>query len=123
LQGQNDPVNKLTDINPHSKICRGMRHLVLVLGYAAVLLAPVSPAKSQTSNERVEREYRECLYSKSKSGRYTRGERDSDFGLLGECRNQWVAYMDVCMKSGFDNGTCVLKSRLIIHAILDLTGK
>src|SRR6266481_318180 len=68
-------------------------------------------------------EYRECLYAKSKSGRYAHGERDSDFGLIGECRNQWVAYMDVCAKSGFDNRTCVMKSRLVIHAILNLTGK
>jgi hypothetical protein len=98
-----------------------MRFLVLV--HAVSLLAPISPAQSQASNERVENEYRECLYAKSKSGRYAHGERDSDFGLIGECRNQWVAYMDVCAKSGFDNRTCVMKSRLVIHAILNLTGK
>ena len=92
---------------------------------AVILLAPISPAQSQFSNEtiRVENEYRECLYSKSRSGRYAHAERDSDFGLIGECRNQWVAYMDVCAKSGFDNRTCVMKSRLVIHAILNLTGK
>jgi hypothetical protein len=31
--------------------------------------------------------------------------------------------MDVCVKAGFDNATCVMKSRLVIHAILNLTGK
>jgi len=100
-----------------------MRLLVFVP--VVILLAALSPAKSQLSNEtmRVENEYRECLYSKSRSGRYARGERDSDFGLIGECRNQWVAYMDVCAKLGFDNRTCVTKSRLVIHAILNLTGK
>jgi hypothetical protein len=100
-----------------------MRLLVFVT--AVILLAPLSPAKSQPSNEtvRVENEYRECLYSKSRSGRYAHGERDSDFGLIGECRNQWVAYMDICAKLGFDNRTCVTKSRLVIHAILNLTGK
>jgi len=96
-----------------------------VFASAVILLAPISPARSQASNEtlRVENEYRECLYSKSRSGRYAHAERDSDFGLIGECRNQWVAYMDVCAKSGFDNRTCVMKSRLVIHAILNLTGK
>ena len=100
-----------------------MRLLVFVS--AVILLAPISPAESQTSNEtlRVENDYRECLYAKSRGGRYAKGQRDSDFGLIGECRNQWVAYMDVCAKSGFDNGTCVMKSRLVIHAILNLTGK
>jgi hypothetical protein len=92
---------------------------------AAILLATAAPVNGQTSSEtlRVENEYRECLYAKSRNGRYARGERESDFGLLGECRNQWVAYMDVCNKTGFDNPTCVMKSRLVIHAILNLTGK
>jgi hypothetical protein len=94
-----------------------------VLVSAVILLALISPAKSQSSKETIENEYRECLYAKSRSGRYVHGERDSDFGLIGECRNQWVAYMDVCTKSGFDNRTCVMKSRLVIHAILNLTGK
>jgi hypothetical protein len=91
----------------------------------ATLLGPAAPVNGQTSNEtlRVENEYRECLYAKSRNGRYAHGERESDFGLLGECRNQWVAYMDVCNKAGFDNPTCVMKSRLVIHAILNLTGK
>jgi hypothetical protein len=97
------------------------------LAFASVtmtFLAPATPAQSQ-SNEtlRVESEYRECLYSKSRNGRYAHNDRESDFGLLGECRNQWVAYMDVCVKASFDNATCVMKSRLIIHAILNLTGK
>jgi hypothetical protein len=97
---------------------------LVFLSVAVTLSAPISPAESQ-SNEtiRVENEYRECLYSKSRNERYAKGERDSDFALIGECRNQWVAYMDVCAKSGFDNGTCVMKSRLLIHAILNLTGK
>src|SRR5262249_29037740 len=88
-----------------------MRLLVFVC--AVILLAQIPPARSQASNEtlRVENEFRECLYSKSRSGRYAHAERDSDFGLIGECRNQWVAYMDVCAKSGFDNRTCVTKSR------------
>jgi hypothetical protein len=91
----------------------------------APAFVPVTPASSQTTGEtlRVENEYRECLYSKSRSGRYANGQRESDFGLLGECRNQWVAYMDVCTKTGLDNATCVMKSRLVIHAILNLTGK
>ena len=92
---------------------------------ALALLALAAPVRGQTSGEtlRVENEYRECLYSKSRNGKYAHAERDSDFGLLGECRNQWVAYMDVCAKAGFDNPTCVMKSRLVIHAILNLTGK
>jgi hypothetical protein len=92
---------------------------------AALLLAAAAPAKGQTAAEtlRVENEYRECLFAKSRSGRYAHGERDSDFGLIGECRNKWVAYMDVCIKAGFDNPACVMKSRLVIHAILNLTGK
>jgi hypothetical protein len=106
--------------------CAGRgRTRLSVFACAVILLAPISPARSQASNEtlRVENEYRECLYAKSRSGRYLHNERDSDFALIGECRNQWVAYMDVCAKSGFDNRTCVMKSRLVIHAILNLTGK
>ena len=97
----------------------------MAFGLAALFWAPVSPTNGQASNEtmRIESEYRECLYSKAKNGRYARGERDSDFGLIGECRNQWVAYMDLCIKLGFGNDSCVLKSRLLIHAILNLTGK
>jgi hypothetical protein len=85
----------------------------------------VSPVNAQTSNEtlRAENAYRECLYSKSRNGRYAHDDRESDFGLLGECRSQWVAYMDVCEKAGFETATCVMKSRLVIHAILNLTGK
>jgi hypothetical protein len=89
----------------------------------AALLAPAGQARAQSAETlRVENQYRECLYSKSRSGRYAHGDRESDFGLLGECRNQWVAYMDLCTKAGFDNPTCVMKSRLIIHAILNLNG-
>jgi hypothetical protein len=96
-----------------------------LVALAAASLAPAAPVNGQTSSEtlRVENEYRECLFSKSRSGRYAHGQRESDFGLLGECRNQWVAYMDVCIKAGFDNPTCVMKSRLVIHAILNLTDK
>jgi hypothetical protein len=91
---------------------------------AMAVLGAARPAHGQSGETlRAENEYRECLYSKSRNGRYARSERDSDFGLLGECRNQWVAYMDVCAKAGFDNATCVMKSRLVIHAILNLTGK
>ena len=87
-------------------------------------LAPAPSAQSQSSETlRIENEYRDCLYSKSRKGGYAHNDRESDFGLLGECRNQWVAYMDVCAKAGFDNATCVMKSRLVIHAILNLTGK
>jgi hypothetical protein len=99
------------------------RWLALFVAFAA-LLAPKAPAQSQSNDTlRAENEYRECLYSKTRKRDFVKGERDSDFKLLGECRNQWVAYMDVCAKAGFDNATCVMKSRLIIHAILDLTGK
>jgi hypothetical protein len=92
---------------------------------AAILLACAALANGQATSEtlRVENAYRECLFSKSRSGRYAYDNRESDFGLLGECRNQWVAYMDVCVKAGIDNATCVMKSRLVIHAILNLTGK
>ena len=118
-------MNKQPDVEPHSKSRRRTRQHVLALGFVAFFSAPISPTKSQTSNEtvRVENEYRECLYSKAKNGQYAKGARDSDFGLIGECRNQWVAYMDLCIKLGFDNRSCVLKSRLLIHAILNLTGK
>jgi hypothetical protein len=98
----------------------------IILAPVAALLAPaVSANGQQPSSEtlRAENDYRECLFSRSRSGRYAHGERESDFGLIGECRNQWVAYMDVCTKAGFDNATCVMKSRLVIHAILNLTGK
>jgi hypothetical protein len=104
----------------------GGRRACLVAFACAVLasVAPSAPALSQSSETmRVEDEYRECLFLKSRSGRYAHGDRESDFGLLGECRNQWVAYMDLCAKAGFDNKTCVMKSRLVIHAILDLNGK
>jgi hypothetical protein len=115
-------------MNSHQRFPQTRENLTRILTATAIGLIglnPVSPAVSQSSNEtlRVENEYRECLYSKSRNGRYARGERDSDFALIGECRNQWVAYMDVCARSGFDNGTCVTKSRLLIHAILSLTGK
>jgi hypothetical protein len=123
-----DPVSKQPDANPYSAPFResqGFLGILIFPSLALTLSAPVSPAESQPANEtiRVENEYRECLYSKTRNGRYARGERDSDFGLIGECRNQWVAYVDVCLKLGFDNATCVMKSRLIIHAILNLTGK
>jgi hypothetical protein len=99
--------------------------IIFVVPVAAALLASAAPAKGQAPREtlRAEDDYRECLYSKSRSGRYAHGDRESDFGLIGECRNQWVVYMDVCNKAGFDNPTCVMKSRLVIHAILNLTGK
>jgi hypothetical protein len=103
---------------------RWLTRVVAFAPVAAALLAPTASAQSQ-SNEtlRAENEYRECLYSKTRKRDFVKGERDSDFKLLGECRIQWVAYMDVCAKTGFDNATCVMKSRLVIHAILDLTGK
>src|SRR5262249_28311625 len=68
----------------------------------ATLLAPASQANGQASNETLhaENEYRECLYSKSRNGRYKHDDRESDFGLLGECRNSWVTYMDMCVKAG-----------------------
>jgi hypothetical protein len=88
-------------------------------------LAPPSPASAQATNEtlRAEDAYRECLFLKSRKTQYARDDRESDFGLLGECRKQWVVYMDVCEKAGFDTPACVMKSRLVIHAILNLTGK
>jgi hypothetical protein len=97
---------------------------IILASILAALLAPAQPALGQSSETlRVENAYRECLYSKSRSGRYAHDDRESDFGLVGECRNQWVAYIDLCTKAGFDNATCVMKSRLIIHAILSLNGK
>jgi hypothetical protein len=91
---------------------------------AVLALVPASPALSQSGDTlRVENEYRECLYSRTRPGRYRHDDRESDFALLGECRKEWVAYMDVCTKQGVDTRTCVMKSRLVIHAILDLTGK
>jgi hypothetical protein len=99
---------------------------VLALGSVVLkLLTPLSPAVGQASNQtiRAEDNFRECLYSKAKNGGYAKGTRDSDFALIGECRNQWVAYMDVCTRLGFDNETCVLRSRLLIHAILEVVGK
>jgi hypothetical protein len=103
---------------------RRRARLVAFACVAMASLAPATQALSQSSETmRVEDEYRECLFLKSRSGRYVHGDRESDFGLLGECRNQWVAYMDLCAKAGFDNKTCVMKSRLVIHAILDLNGK
>jgi hypothetical protein len=88
------------------------------------LLTSAAPAQTPSGETlRVENAYRECLFAKSRSGRYAYNDRESDFGLLGECRNQWVAYMDLCVKTGVDNATCVMKSRLVIHAILNLTGK
>jgi hypothetical protein len=115
-------------MNLRSKSSPRRRKLAPVLAAGSValnVLAPVSPAESQASSEtiRAEDSYRECLYSKAKNAGYAKGARDSDFALIGECRNQWVAYMDVCIKLGFDNGTCVLKSRLLIHAILEVVGK
>jgi hypothetical protein len=108
--------------------CEGAgQRLMRGLAIASVtmtFLAPATPVQAQSAEtRRAEDDYRECLYSKSKNGRYAHDDRESDFGLLGECRNQWVAYMDVCNKAGFDNRTCVMKSRLVIHAILNLTGK
>jgi hypothetical protein len=99
---------------------------VLALGSVVLkLLTPLSPAEGQASPQaiRAEDNYRECLYSKAKNRGYAKGARDSDFALIGECRNQWVAYMDACSKLGFDNETCVLRSRLLIHAILEVVGK
>jgi hypothetical protein len=115
-------------MNAQSKSFRGRRALAPVLALASValkLFTPLSPADSQASSETIHAEdrYRECLYSKAKNGGYAKGSRDSDFALIGECRNQWVAYMDVCIKLGFDNETCVLRSRLLIHAILEVVGK
>jgi hypothetical protein len=98
--------------------------LAASLALALTLTWP-APADAQVSGEklRAENGYRECLYSKSRSGRYAHDDRESDFGLLGECRNEWVAYMDACVNSGFDTASCVMKSRIVIHAILNLTGK
>jgi hypothetical protein len=108
-------------------VCNGAAQRLMRLALASAMmtfLAPATPAQSQSSETlRAENQYRECLYSKSRNGQYTHNDRESDFGLLGECRNQWVAYMDVCVRAGFDNATCVMKSRLVIHAILNLTGK
>jgi hypothetical protein len=109
---------------PRDSVSRHRARVVAFACAALAALAPSVPARSQSSETmRVEDEYRECLFSKSRSGRYAHGDRESDFGLLGECRNQWVAYMDLCTKAGFDNKTCVMKSRLVIHAILNLNGK
>lgn len=98
---------------------------MVALACAVAAFARAGPAHSQSGDAlRIENEYRECLYSKSRSGRYGHNnDRESDFALLGECRKEWVAYMDLCSKQGFDNRTCVMKSRLVIHAILDVTGK
>jgi hypothetical protein len=115
-------------MNAQSTSFPARRALAPVLALASValnLLTPLSPAESQASNDtiRAEDRYRECLYSKAKNAGFAKGSRDSDFALIGECRNQWVAYMDVCTRLGFDNETCVLRSRLLIHAILEVVGK
>jgi len=91
---------------------------------AVLALAPAGPALSQSGETmRVENEYRECLYARTRPGRFRHDDRESDFALLGECRREWVAYMDLCTNQGVDTRTCVMKSRLVIHAILNLTGK
>jgi hypothetical protein len=115
-------------MNVQSKSFPRRRALAPVLAVGSVvlkILTPLSPAEGQASNQtiRAEDNYRECLYAKAKNAGYAKGARDSDFALIAECRNQWVAYMDVCTKLGFDNETCVLRSRLLIHAILEVVGK
>jgi len=91
---------------------------------SCAVLAPAGPALSQSGETmRVENEYRECLYARTRPGRFRHDDRESDFALLGECRREWVAYMDLCTNQGVDTRTCVMKSRLVIHAILNLTGK
>jgi hypothetical protein len=113
-------------MNAQSKSFARRRALAPVLALGLLkLLTPLSPAEGQAPTQaiRAEDDYRECLYSKAKNRGYAKGARDSDFALIGECRNQWVAYMDACSKLGFDNETCVLRSRLLIHAILDVVGK
>jgi hypothetical protein len=109
---------------PCQRASRRLKRMLALASVMTALLAAARSAQSQSSEPlRVENEYRECLYSRSRNGGYAYNDRESDFGLLGECRNQWVAYMDVCLKAGFDNATCVMKSRLVIHAILNITGK
>jgi hypothetical protein len=115
-------------MNAQSTSFAARRALAPVLALASValkLLTPLSPADGQASNDTIRAEdcYRECLYSKSKNGGYAKGSRDSDFALIGECRNQWVAYMDACIRLGVANETCVRRSRLLIHAILEVVGK
>jgi hypothetical protein len=115
-------------MNAQSKSFPRRRALAPVLVVGSVVLklsTPLSPAEGQASNQtiRAEDNFRECLYLKAKNGGYAKGTRDSDFALIGECRNQWVAYMDVCTRLGFDNETCVLRSRLLIHAILEVVRK
>lgn len=103
---------------------RGRDLVILLAGAAAAALGAIDGAHGQSPETlRAENEYRECLYARARTRQYAKGERDSDFRLVGDCRNQWVAYIDVCVRAGFDNATCVMKSRLIIHAILDLTGR
>jgi hypothetical protein len=115
-------------MNAQSKSFPRRRALARVLALGSVILklsSPVSPAQGQASTQtiRAEDNYRECVYSKAKNRGYAKGKRDSDFALIAECRNQWVAYIDVCTGVGFDNETCVLRSRLLIHAILEVVGK
>ena len=106
-------------------IIRAMCAVPFAAASCAVLaLAPAGPALGQSGETmRVENEYRECLYARTRPGRFRHDDRESDFALLGECRREWVAYMDLCTNQGVDTRTCVMKSRLVIHAILNLTGK
>ena len=118
--------HRITAVSAAGPLTGSVRRAVLAsVALASAAVMPPGAAHGQSEETlRAENQYRECLYSKTRSGRYRQQEdRESDFALLGECRKEWVVYMDLCVKQGFDNRTCVLKSRLVIHAILDLNGK
>lgn len=65
-----------------------------------------------------------CLLSEAKEGEYSSLDGGkSAVRLLGECDDQWHAYVGACMKSGQTDGKCTLSAAVLAQAALKLAGK
>jgi uncharacterized protein len=91
------------------------------IGYqTAAPQAPAAPASSGNVNK----DFTDCLLAKAKDGQFSSFDGGkSAMRLLGECPDQWKAYVDACMRSGDTDGNCTLRSGALAQVALKLLGK
>ncbi len=85
-------------------------------------------ADVDSTNPRIDKNitkaFGDCMISEAKNGQYSSFDGgESALRLMGQCEDQWKAYVDACVQSGNTDGNCTLQSGILAQAVLKLLNK
>jgi hypothetical protein len=85
---------------------------------------PIPFDRASSSIDDINEAFMVCVFSKAENGPYSSfDDGKSAIRILGECHDQWNAYVDACIKSGDTDGSCTAKSAILAQGALKLLNK